>query len=203
MVKLGKARKEGRKGFTLIELLVGIIVFAILLGAMAFVFVYSLRIASASQVRVRTQEDLRSTLDYMSRLIRRAGIKPVETALEEIGEKSVTFQSDIDGDGQPDRFRLGYDEGTKAILLEKWRRSAGAFTESGVVEVVMDGVKDLTFVYYSSANVETNDPDEISAIGIHLTLYPKPSGTLQDKALAGELSGTTMVYCPNLGIKKS
>ncbi len=190
------------KGFTLIEMLVGLIVFAILIGAMSFVFIYSLKMASASQVRVRTQEDLRATLDYMSRFIRRAGIKPVETPIETIGENSITFQSDIDGDSFPERFKITFDPNTSTIMLEKWTMTGGNFVSAGEPEIVMDGVQSLIFEYYSTSNMVTQNPDEITSIGIRLTLYPKPSGSYRDDNMVGQLTGSTLVFCPNLALGK-
>lgn len=191
-------RPRENKGFTLLEVLIASALLAIVLGAVAMIFISMMRVSTIAQARLITQQDLRDTLDYISRLIRFAGIRPVETAVEEIGESYILFQCDYDNDGVTDRFSIGYDAGTETITLTQWVKDGPNFALVRPAEVVMERVKELLFTYYTEDNEETANPDLVTGVQVTVALAP-PINVVQGVHDAiGNMRQSRFVYCPNL-----
>ncbi|MEP0813109.1 MAG: prepilin-type N-terminal cleavage/methylation domain-containing protein [bacterium] len=190
-----------KHGFTLAEVLIASVVLTVLLAAFALVFIYSLNIGAATQSRLKTQQDLRATLEYLSRFIRLAGIQPVDVGMEEIEENYLTFQSDVDADSVTDRFQIRYSSADKTVVLERWFKNGTEFQSYGQPEVVMDNVASLVFTYFTADNVETTDPALVSAVRISISLIPTAGDNKSEAKMVGELEGSTLVYCPNLGMR--
>jgi len=187
-----------KSGFTLIELLIVTALLTLILSAVAYTFIYATRYSSVARVRLTLQKDIGATLQYLSRTIRLAGIRPVDVGFEDIGENSLTFQSDSNGDGVTERFRFWFDANGNTIYLSKWIKSGGIFVEDGTPQVVMENVQELSFSYYTVDNVETTNPAEVTSVEIRLTLVPPPSVHQSVREIIGSLKGSTLTYCPNL-----
>jgi|GEM_PF-1895238 len=189
---------KDKRGFTLIELLIAASLTAIILGAISLVFISTLRTSSVGRVRLQMQQNIRDTLGYMSRMIRFAGIRPVDVGIEEINPGYIIFQSDHDGDGITERYMFEYVEYQQKITLTQWVKSGPNYVVVRGPETVMPNVSDLIFTYYTKDNVETADPAMVTAVKISLTLTPPLVEDATTREMVGDLSQSTLVYCPNL-----
>jgi len=165
--------KHSRKGFTLIEVALVSVLIAVIVGVISMAFLNSLQTSSIASTRLRMQMDLRDTLRYMSRMIRFAGVRPVDTAIEEIDESYMVFQGDYDADGATDRFSFVHDPSNKTITVTHWEKHGPDYYLVNDPEIVMINVDDLRFVYYTRDNVETMDPDQVTAVMVQGALQPR------------------------------
>jgi len=187
------------KGFTLIEILIVSLLLALVVGIIAYIFGVSVRNSSLARTRLELLEDARTTLSYMSRLIRLAGIQPVDQAVETMDPGEIKFQADVDDDEVTDRFSFAYDAVAYAIVVTRWvRNEMGGFDQVGETEIVMDNVTDLTFRYYTEENVETSDPNLLTSVEVEITLRPPAGISELVREMTGEFKQSTRVYCPNL-----
>ncbi len=190
--------KHSRKGFTLIEVALVSVLIAVIVGVISMAFLNSLQTSSIASTRLRMQMDLRDTLRYMSRMIRFAGVRPVDTAIEEIDESYMVFQGDYDADGATDRFSFVHDPSNKTITVTHWEKHGPDYYLVNDPEIVMINVDDLRFVYYTRDNVETMDPDQVTAVMVQVTLSPPDSVREGIREMVGTLSSSQRVFCPNL-----
>jgi prepilin-type N-terminal cleavage/methylation domain-containing protein len=191
--------KTGRReGFTLIELLIVTVLLTVVISTMAYAFYDILRTSAISRVRMQMQQDLRDTVGYMSRMIRYAGIRPVDTAVEEATGIGIIFQGDYDADGIVDRISFQYDANAKTILLSQWVKNGGSFDIVHDSQVVMSNVTDLSFTYYTAENVVTTNPALVTAIRLQVTLEPPNNVPPRVRNVVGSMRKSTLVYCPNL-----
>lgn len=188
-----------KQGFTLIEILIVTVLLTLVVGMIAYIFGSSVRNSSLARTRLHLLENARTTLGYMARLIRLAGIQPVDQAIETMDPDEIKFQSDIDDDDVTDRFSFAYDPGTLTIIVSRWvKNELGQFEQVGNPEIVMDNVTDLIFRYYTADNVETADPAQLTSVEIEITLRPPTNVSSLVREMAGEFKQSTRVYCPNL-----
>lgn len=188
-----------KRGFTLIEMLIVTVLLALVVGMIAYLFGSSVRSSTLARTRLELLENARSTLSYMSRFIRLAGIQPVDDAIETMEEHEIKFQADIDDDDVTDRFSFVFDPEAQSIIVTRWIKNAGGgFDPVGEPQVVMDNVTDLEFHYYTAENVETSDPDQLTSVEIEITLQPPTNISTVVREMAGEYKQSTRVYCPNL-----
>lgn len=190
--------KHNCKGFSLIEVLLVSLLLAIILGVVSMAFVETLQTSSVASARLRMQQNLRDTLGYMSRIIRFAGVRPVDTAIEEIDESYIVFQGDYDADGATDRFSFAYDSPNKTITVTHWEKVGANFYLVNDPEVVMTNVDELLFTFYTEDNAVTIDPDLVTAVMVQVTLSPPASVRAGVREMVGSLSSSQRVYCPNL-----
>ncbi len=193
-----KQQIKSRKGFTLIELLIAASLTTIILGAISMVFISTMRTSAVGRVRLQMQQNIRDTLGYMSRMIRFAGIRPVDEGIEEIGTHHIIFQCDRDGDGITNRYMFEYIDYQNKITLTEWVKSGANYNIVRGPETVMPNVSDLVFAYYTKDNVETTNPAEVTAVRISITMIPPPNEHETTREFVGELKQSTLVYCPNL-----
>ena len=188
-----------KRGFTLIEMLIVTVLLALVVGMIAYLFGSSVRSSTLARTRLELLENARSTLSYMSRFIRLAGIQPVDDAIETMDEHEIKFQADVDDDEVTDRFSFVFDPEAQSIIVTRWIKNAGGgFDPVGEPQVVMDNVTDLEFHYYTAENVETSDPDQLTSVEIEITLQPPTNISTVVREMAGEYKQSTRVYCPNL-----
>jgi len=188
-----------KRGFTLIEMLIVTVLLALVVGMIAYLFGSSVRTSTLARTRLELLENARSTLSYMSRFIRLAGIQPVDDAIETMDEHEIKFQADVDDDEVTDRFSFVFDPEAQSIIVTRWIKNAGGgFDPVGEPQVVMDNVTDLEFHYYTAENVETSDPDQLTSVEIEITLQPPTNISTVVREMAGEYKQSTRVYCPNL-----
>jgi hypothetical protein len=161
-------------------------------------FVETLQTSSVASARLRMQQNLRDTLGYMSRIIRFAGVRPVDTAIEEIDESYIVFQGDYDADGATDRFSFAYDSPNKTITVTHWEKVGANYYLVNDPEIVMTNVDDLVFTFYTENNTVTTDPDLVTAVMVQVTLSPPASVRHGIREMVGSLSSSQRVYCPNL-----
>lgn len=187
-----------RRGFTLIEVLMAAALLALVIGVISISFVDTLTTSSIARVRLRVQQDIRDTLGYVSRMIRYAGVRPVDVAVEEIGDDYMVFQGDYDADGAANRFSFVYDSASKTITVSHWEKSGANFYLVNDPEVVMMNVEELLFTYYTKDNTVTVDPDEVTAVRIQVTISPPDTEREAIRQAVGNLSSSQLVFCPNL-----
>jgi prepilin-type N-terminal cleavage/methylation domain-containing protein len=190
--------KHNCKGFSLIEVLLVSLLLAIIVGVVSMAFVETLQTSSVASARLRMQQNLRDTLGYMSRIIRFAGVRPVDTAIEEIDESYIVFQGDYDADGATDRFSFAYDSPNKTITVTHWEKVGANYYLVNDPEIVMTNVDDLVFTFYTENNTVTTDPDLVTAVMVQVTLSPPASVRHGIREMVGSLSSSQRVYCPNL-----
>lgn len=190
-------------GFTLIELLIVTMLLTVVISTMAYAFFDILHTSAVSRVRMQMQQDLRDTVGYMSRMIRYAGIRPVDTAVEEAEGTAIVFQGDYNADGVVDRISFQYDANAETILLSQWVKNGNNFDIVHDAQVVMANVTELSFTYYTAQNVETTDPTQVTAIRLRITLEPPTNVPPKVRNVVGTMQKSSLVYCPNLAWRLS
>lgn len=185
-------------GFTLIELVIVSMLLTVVIGAIAYAFYDLLQTSAITRVRMQMQQDIRDTLGYMSRMVRYAGIQPVEAAVEVAEPDKIVFQGDYNDDEVVDRISFSYDSGAKAIVLTQWLKDGMTFVIVHESQIVMANVVDLQFTYYTARNVVTTDSSRVTAVKIALTLEPPPNVSPKVRNAVGEMKKSTMAFCPNL-----
>jgi prepilin-type N-terminal cleavage/methylation domain-containing protein len=193
-----KILPKANSGFTLVELMVASLVMGVIVSTITYAFMDILRTSSVSRVKMQMQQDLRDTLGYMARMTRYAGIRPVDTAVEEISATNIIFQCDYNADQVTDRLEFAYDSEAQAILLTQWVKDGSSYSLVQETQTVMTNVTDMQFTFYTSNNEETTDPALVTAGKIQLTLQPPLNVPEKVRNMVGDLSMSAKVYCPNL-----
>ncbi|MCF8037826.1 MAG: prepilin-type N-terminal cleavage/methylation domain-containing protein [Desulfohalobiaceae bacterium] len=100
---MNKLSNKKKSGFTLVELLVVTAISGIILAAIGKLFISSNEIYSSQEQRVRIQQDLRASTNFISKYIRMVGLDPSGNAtcagFSAANETAVHLSIDYNGDG--------------------------------------------------------------------------------------------------------
>jgi len=197
--------KMNKKGFTAVELLISLAILSMTLGSVYSLYMSFIRTCTKEGVKVKLQQNVRSSLDMMIRDIRLAGLDPEGTGdfgIIAVTPQSIRFTADRDMDGEldspnaadgiaePDLEHMAYEFDGSGILKMSLYKSDGTLEIS---DILVDDVTGLTFSYYNSDDVTTSNLDDIRTVGIEITIK-KNSGR------DGPISRTLIkrVKCRNL-----
>lgn len=142
-------RKEN--GFTIVELMVALALTGIVTVAIYKTFTWQQRVYTVQDSVASVQQGLRAGMDIILKDLRMAGYSPVTPGLAGItaaSANSITFTIDRDSNG----ISNGTIDPGETI---SYSVSSGSLTRTvsgspAVVDVVMDNVDTLNFVYYNS-----------------------------------------------------
>jgi type IV pilus assembly protein PilW len=177
--------KIDKKGFTAVELLISLAIMSMTLGSIYSLYMSFIRTCTKESVKIKLQQNVRSSLDMMIRDIRLAGLDPEGTG--EFGITSATaqrikFTADRDMDGEldipipddadgidiPDLEYMGYEfDDSNGIVRMSLYKPDGSKEMS---DILVENVTGLTFSYFTSNDVTTSNLDDIRTVGIEMTI---------------------------------
>lgn len=177
--------KIDKKGFTAVELLISLAIMSMTLGSVYSLYMSFIRTCTKESVKIKLQQNVRSSLDMMIRDIRLAGLDPEATG--EFGIIAVTpqrikFTADRDMDGEldipnaadgidlPDLEYMEYefDDSNGIVRMSLYKPPDGTTKE--LSDTLVENVTGLTFSYFTSNDVTTSNLDDIRTVGIEMTI---------------------------------
>jgi type IV pilus assembly protein PilW len=176
--------KIDKKGFTAVELLISLAIMSMTLGSVYSLYMSFIRTCTKESVKIKLQQNVRSSLDMMIRDIRLAGLDPEATG--EFGIIAVTpqrikFTADRDMDGEldipnaadgidlPDLEYMEYEfDNSNGIVRMSLYKPDGTTKE--LSDTLVENVTGLTFSYFTSNDVTTSNLDDIRTVGIEMTI---------------------------------
>ncbi len=181
--------KIDKKGFTAVELLISLAIMSMTLGSIYSLYMSFIRTCTKESVKIKLQQNVRSSLDMMIRDIRLAGLDPEGTGefgIIAVAPQSIRFTADRDMDGEldipnaadgidePDLEYMGYefDDGNGIVRMSLYKPDG---TTKEMSDILVENVTGLTFSYYNSNDVTTSTLDDIRTVGIEMTIT-KTSG---------------------------
>ena len=195
-----------KKGFTAVELLISLAILSITLSSIYSLYMSFIRMHTSEGVKIRVQQNVRSSLDMMVRDIRISGLDPEVTHAFGIAAplhpQRIRFTADRDMDGQLDEpneadgieesdlEQMAYEyNGTDAIEMVLYKSDG---TEE-MRATLVDDVSDLTFTYLDADDATTSNAEDVRSVEINMTI--------QKKAGRGGMVSRTLiklVKCRNL-----
>jgi len=181
-----KSRKANHnRGFAVIELLISLAIVSITISSIYGLYVSHLKAYTTQGVTSRIQQSLRSSLNFMVRDIRVAGLDPQrrgDFVVEDALEQKFRFKSDRDMDGELDApdlldglsdadledMAFEYD-GISRVQIVLYQNNVEVFRET-----LVDNVSNLRFTYYDGVSV-TTDKEKVRDVVVSLTIE-KPAG---------------------------
>lgn len=209
-LKLGKLSGGNmintKKGFTAIELLISLAILSLCLSSIYGLYMSFIRMHTSEGVKIKVQQNVRSSLDMMVRDIRMAGLDPAVTHAfgirAPLQPQRIRFTADRDMDGQMDEPNEA--DGIEESDLEQMEY---AYNGTDLIEMILyksdgteemratlvDNVSDLTFTYLDADDATTTNAKDVRSIEINMTIQ-KPAGR------GGQVSRTLIkrVKCRNL-----
>jgi type IV pilus assembly protein PilW len=200
--------KIDKKGFTAVELLISLAIMSMTLGSIYSLYMSFIRTCTKESVKIKLQQNVRSSLDMMIRDIRLAGLDPEGTGefgIIAVTPQSIKFTADRDMDGEldipipddadgidiPDLEYMGYEfDDSNGIVRMSLYKPDGSKEMS---DILVENVTGLTFSYFTSNDVTTSNLDDIRTVGIEMTIR-------KTSARDGPVSRTLIkrVICRNL-----
>ncbi len=152
-MSLGEGRKKlNNGGYTLMELMIAIAIGMIVMASVATTFTTQTRAYSAQEQINQMEQNVRGSLDIMSREIKMAGYKPnggSVTGVVSYSSTSLTIQSDLNADGavstsgsDNEQIAYAYDGINKKITRQIGTAAAATLAEN---------ISAFTFTYYQSS----------------------------------------------------
>jgi prepilin-type N-terminal cleavage/methylation domain-containing protein len=195
-----------KNGFTAIELMISLAILAISLTSIYSLYMSFIRTHTSEGVKVRVQQNVRSSLDMMVRDIRIAGLDPEITddfgIIAPLNPQRIQFTADRDMDGQMDEPNQA--DGIEVSDLEQMAYEYNGtdtiemvlFKSDGTEEMratLVDNVSDLTFTYLDANDATTSIANDVRSVEINMTIQ-RPAGR------GGVVSRTLIkrVKCRNL-----
>jgi type IV pilus assembly protein PilW len=196
-----------KKGFTAIELLISLAILSLSLSSIYGLYMSFIRMHTSEGVKIKVQQNVRSSLDMMVRDIRMAGLDPELT--HEFGIRApldpqrIQFSADRDMDGEmdvpneadgleeSDMERMAYEyNGTDAVEMVLYKDN---WVDEEMRATLVENVSDLTFIYLDADGATTANAENIRSVEINMTIQ-KPAGR------GGQISRTLIkrVQCRNL-----
>jgi len=162
--------KTRNKGFTLIELMVAMVVSIIVVAAIYSVYVSQTRVQITHEITLELQESLRAALSIMASEIRTAGADPRESAgagILKAKADELWFTRDVTGgdiDGRP-TFDGTTDNPSENIRYRicpdgHLGRDIQGNDNDNDLEILLDNVGALNFVYLDRNDDPINDPND-------------------------------------------
>jgi type IV pilus assembly protein PilW len=178
--------KIDKKGFTAVELLISLAIMSMTLGSVYSLYMSFIRTCTKESVKIKLQQNVRSSLDMMIRDIRLAGLDPEATG--EFGIIAVTpqrikFTADRDMDGELDipnaadgiidlsdleYMEYEFDDSNGIVRMSLYKPPDGTTKE--LSDTLVENVTGLTFSYFTSNDVTTSNLDDIRTVGIEMTI---------------------------------
>lgn len=177
--------KIDKKGFTAVELLISLAIMSMTLGSVYSLYMSFIRTCTKESVKIKLQQNVRSSLDMMIRDIRLAGLDPEATG--EFGiiaatPQRIKFTADRDMDGELDipnaadgidlsdleYMEYEFDDSNGIVRMSLYKPPDGTTKE--LSDTLVENVTGLTFSYFTSNDVTTSNLDDIRTVGIEMTI---------------------------------
>lgn len=176
--------KIDKKGFTAVELLISLAIMSMTLGSIYSLYMSFIRTCTKESVKIKLQQNVRSSLDMMIRDIRLAGLDPEGTGefgITEVTPQRIKFTADRDMDGELDipNAADGIDLSDLEYMEYEFDNSNGIVrmslykpdgTTREMSDTLVENVTGLTFSYFTSNDVTTSNLDDIRTVGIEMTI---------------------------------
>ena len=195
-----------KKGFTAVELMVSLAILSLTLTSIYGLYMSFIRMHTKERVKVRAQQNVRSSLDMMVRDIRVAGIDPLNTGIfgiaSPLSAQHLRFTADRDMDGLLDE--PNESDGIDDSDLEQMEY---AYNGTDTIEMILyksDGTEEmratlvenvvyLNFAYFDAADALTSNAEDVRTVEIQMTIQ-------MDSGRGSKVSRTLIkrVKCCNL-----
>jgi len=176
--------KIGKKGFTAVELLISLAIMSMTLGSVYSLYMSFIRTCTKESVKIKLQQNVRSSLDMMIRDIRLAGLDPEGTGefgITEVTPQRIKFTADRDMDGELDTpndddiidlsdleyMEYEFDNSNGIVRMSLYKPDG---TTREMSDTLVENVTGLTFSYFTSNDVTTSNLDDIRTVGIEMTI---------------------------------
>ena len=176
--------KIGKKGFTAVELLISLAIMSMTLGSIYSLYMSFIRTCTKESVKIKLQQNVRSSLDMMIRDIRLAGLDPEGTGefgITEVTPQRIKFTADRDMDGELDTpndddiidlsdleyMEYEFDNSNGIVRMSLYKPDG---TTREMSDTLVENVTGLTFSYFTSNDVTTSNLDDIRTVGIEMTI---------------------------------
>ena len=177
--------KIDKKGFTAVELLISLAIMSMTLGSIYSLYMSFIRTCTKESVKIKLQQNVRSSLDMMIRDIRLAGLDPEGTGefgIIAVTPQSIKFTADRDMDGELDipnaadgidlsdleYMEYEFDDSNGIVRMSLYKPPDGTTKE--LSDTLVENVTGLTFSYFTSNDVTTSNLDDIRTVGIEMTI---------------------------------
>ena len=177
--------KIDKKGFTAVELLISLAIMSMTLGSIYSLYMSFIRTCTKESVKIKLQQNVRSSLDMMIRDIRLAGLDPEGTGefgIIEVTPQRIKFTADRDMDGELDipnaadgidlsdleYMEYEFDDVNGIVRMSLYKPPDGTTKEMS--DTLVENVTGLTFSYFTSNDVTTSNLDDIRTVGIEMTI---------------------------------
>jgi type IV pilus assembly protein PilW len=192
----GKRFSGNETGFTLIELLAVIFLSSIIMAAIYSLFISQHVAFSAQEQMSEMMQNLRVSMDQMSREIRLAGYKNSTSTFNGIATAQPTtirILADLNQDGDTvdddEDITYSYDANTKQI----WRNSPGL--------PIADHIRNFTFLYTLADGTTTSNPANLANIRkVTISIMAETAKPDQRTGLPQTFSLTSAVMARNLAL---
>jgi type IV pilus assembly protein PilW len=157
-MNLSELRARNR-GFTLLELLAAIFIAAILMAGLYSVFVSQEEAFSAQERITEMNQNLRASMDLMTREIRLAGYKKAGATFNGIATaqpSTIHILADFDQNGDT--------LGTNEDITYSYNAGAMQIWRNAVDLPIAENISNLTFVYTLADGTTTGTPADLTAI---------------------------------------
>ena len=176
--------KIDKKGFTAVELLISLAIMSMTLGSVYSLYMSFIRTCTKESVKIKLQQNVRSSLDMMIRDIRLAGLDPEGTGefgITEVTPQRIKFTADRDMDGELDTpndddiidlsdleyMEYEFDNSNGIVRMSLYKPDG---TTREMSDTLVENVTGLTFSYFTSNDVTTSNLDDIRTVGIEMTI---------------------------------
>jgi len=176
--------KIDKKGFTAVELLISLAIMSMTLGSVYSLYMSFIRTCTKESVKIKLQQNVRSSLDMMIRDIRLAGLDPEGTGefgITEVTPQRIKFTADRDMDGELDTpnaddiidlsdleyMEYEFDNSNGIVRMSLYKPDG---TTKEISDILVENVTGLTFSYFTSNDVTTSNLDDIRTVGIEMTI---------------------------------
>ncbi|MBW2338380.1 MAG: prepilin-type N-terminal cleavage/methylation domain-containing protein, partial [Deltaproteobacteria bacterium] len=176
--------KIDKKGFTAVELLISLAIMSMTLGSIYSLYMSFIRTCTKESVKIKLQQNVRSSLDMMIRDIRLAGLDPEGTGefgITEVTPQRIKFTADRDMDGELDTpndddiidlsdleyMEYEFDNSNGIVRMSLYKPDG---TTRVMSDTLVENVTGLTFSYFTSNDVTTSNLDDIRTVGIEMTI---------------------------------
>ncbi len=176
-------------GFTLLELLIAMVISGLVLTAAIQVFTMQVKTHNAQFAISRMQQNLRSSMDYMTRYTRMSGFDPglIGAGFQSVLANRLDFTRDVGtlddastaNDLTPNgRIDNHWDEQVVFLLSGDRLERENA---SGVGQLVADNIEALNFRYLDGAGNDTSATQDIRSVQITIVGRTSPSSGIMPK----------------------
>lgn len=161
--------KQGCRGFSLIEMLVAMFVALVIGGVILTLLIGQMQFTASQNRNILNQDDVRATLSFMADEIRTAGDGTVEPFVLEATASTFRFQSDLDGNGVPDR--VLYSEANGQLTRTLYSTTDGGVTWTQAAnDILLNNISEFLFTYFGANDTTLPALTAITSVQIRLAL---------------------------------